>query len=706
MPKKFSRVVMQGATLVLLCQGHADEESEYPFQSIKVGRSREKQMAHVEEAPTEPSYTQEKQTGCTSAFRNLKAGVRHNEARGIGYKEGYSTLEVFGISDYFGNRFLPFFDVRGHVFNNGRLAGNVGVGGRSLLSGIQHFLGAYLYYDVRDESSLTVHQLSPGMELLGSRMEYRINGYFPVGKKQSAYHHPEFDKFKHHNLYIKRKQKRALSGVDAEVGGHITQQTKYDVYAGAGPYYLYDAPGSAWGGKARVTGSYKQYVTLEIMSSYDRLFKTTLQGSVAVNIPFGHKRLKKSGNNCLLLARAVDSPSRLEIPMIRKHTKSEVAINPGTGEPWQFWFVDNLSSSLGTYESPFPLLAQAQNASSAGDIIYVFPGDGTTLGMNAGITLKNNQKLFGSGVKQTLATTRGSISIPAQSKAMPLITNTATNVVTLANNNEVSGVYLTSGVAGSSLIFGLSFSNTSIHNNTFVSTASAGAPQGILLTGSGNIFIANNHMQGRAVGGSSVGVSTNGTANSQLNLTMTENTIVGFDTAIGNSIKSGNVFTVDIGNNRFSSNGVDACIVTFATLAGSSRTLLGRIHDNICDNRKADPGTFGIYFNITTQLNGCLTVENNQVFGTATNGLFLDSNGGGSFSTIVTNNILSNSGPALFTTTGAGTTLCLRLLNNQSPTGYQVTNTAGTINLEPPVGNTGTITTSGVTFVPENTCCP
>ena len=684
MSKKF---LIRGTTLALLCQGYADEE-----------------LAYAQETSSNRQTTDE--TVCTSPYRNWRAGVRHKEAHGIGYKDGYSTLEVFGLSDHCGTHFLPFFDLRGHVFNNGRLAGNAGIGARSLLS--NYFLGGYVYYDVRSDSRLTVHQVSPGIELLGKRMEYRVNGYFPVGKKHSSYYHPEFHKFKGHQLYIERTQKRALSGADAEVGVHLTQQTKYDVYAGIGPYYLYDAPSSAWGGKARVAGSYKQFLTLEVSGSHDRLFKTILQGSVAINIPFGHKKLKHTGNHCssLLLTRAVESPARLEIPMIRKYTKSEVAINPGTGEPWQFWFVDNLSSSLGTYESPFPMLAQAQNASSSGDIIYVFPGDGTTLGMNAGITLKDNQKLFGSGVKQTLATPLGNISIPAQSKAMPLITNTTPNVVTLANNNEVSGVHLTSGVAASLLIFGNPV-NTSIHNNTLTSTASSGSfPAGICLAGSGNFFIANNHIQGTAAAGLSLGIDIHGPINAQSTVTIIENTVLGFDTAIFNTIARDGTCTVDIGNNYLTSNDTKACLVTFDPLLDPGGTLRGRIHDNICDNRKANPGTFGIYLDATNGLNGCLTVENNQVFGTATNGLFTRTAGGGSFSIIATDNILSDSGPALFQTIEAGTTLCVRLLDNQSPTGYLVTNTAGTLNLEPPVGNTGTVTTVGVTSVPANTCCP
>ena len=81
--------------------------------------------------------------------------------------------------------------------------------------------------------------------------------------------------------------------------------------------------------------------------------------------------------------------------------------------------MNNLSHSAGTFESPYPTLAEAQAASAPGDVIYVFPGDGTTNGMNSGIALQSNQSFWGSGVSHYLATNLGTINIPAQTLASP-----------------------------------------------------------------------------------------------------------------------------------------------------------------------------------------------------------------------------------------------------------------------------------------------
>ena len=70
--------------------------------------------------------------------------------------------------------------------------------------------------------------------------------------------------------------------------------------------------------------------------------------------------------------------------------------------------------------------------------------------MDSGITLKANQKFWGLGVRHSLLTTRGTISIPVQTKTSPTITNTNVdtegNAIKLSRNNAVSGFTITSAL--------------------------------------------------------------------------------------------------------------------------------------------------------------------------------------------------------------------------------------------------------------------
>ena len=433
---------------------------------------------------------------CSTPNRVMHVGVRQTEARGVGYKSGYSTLEAFGIYNRC-TSFMPFIDLRGHLFNNGKYAGNVGIGGRGWLVNIHHVLGYYLYYDVRqDHRGLTPQQLGPGLELLGKRMEYRINGYFPIGKDKSERYDYKFDSFKGNQIFLKHQQRRVFTGGDAEVGAHLTQSMNYDVYAGAGPYYFSASHASAWGGKARLLGRYRQYVSLEASYSYDHLFGSIVQGSVALNLPFGMK-LKFKDKQCdpkhnLALSRAAFAPYRFEIPVVKRIHQKQTAINPATGSPWKVWFVDNTSSSNGTFESPFSTLADAQNASAPNDMIYVFPGDGTTTGMDMGIVLQDVQKFFGSGISHHIHTTKGKMKIPAFSHNSPTITNTAGSVVTLANGNQVSGFNVLMTLSGAIGIDGTSgITSANINNNSLFGDVDY---QGIFIVGQGDVDVSNNQL--------------------------------------------------------------------------------------------------------------------------------------------------------------------------------------------------------------------
>ena len=68
------------------------------------------------------------------------------------------------------------------------------------------------------------------------------------------------------------------------------------------------------------------------------------------------------------------------------------------------WYVKNdaTAGGLGRSSDPFDTLVEAQTASAINHTIYVFTGNGTTAGQNAGIALKSGQRLVGEGVALTM----------------------------------------------------------------------------------------------------------------------------------------------------------------------------------------------------------------------------------------------------------------------------------------------------------------
>ncbi len=435
------------------------------------------------------------ETSC-KPLQSMRVGARYTSPKGIGYKQGYTTLEgFFARPTPFNGCWLPFLDVRGHVFDNGRFAANAGLGVRLLTDA--RVWGVNTYYDYRNTSHFHYNQAAIGFESLGSVWDYRVNGYLPVGKKVSRPYHAEFYEFKKNYVLLKYSQEFALGGVNAEVGAHVDHFKTAPLYFAGGPYYLTGRMKTTWGGEFRGrVDLFKRYLRLEASVSYDHFFKWTGQGQISVNVSFGGRNKKKQCEKMTLYARAVQSIDRAEIIPVSKRHVITPAINPATGQPWVFWFVDNTSHSAGTFENPFATLLGAQNASSKNQAIYIFPGDGTTNGLSDGIALQDNQILCGASVALTIPTTLGQITIAPTASSLPMLTNESGNIVTLANNNTISGLYITTAIDSSNGLYGNGITNLTVDSSTFTSPTTI-ATNGIdLANSSGNLLINNSSFSG------------------------------------------------------------------------------------------------------------------------------------------------------------------------------------------------------------------
>jgi hypothetical protein len=424
----------------------------------------------------DPSEGSSPKRPCSDRCQSMRVSARHIENKGIGYHTGYTTLEAFLAAPVDRWAVMPFVDLRGHIFNNGHWAANGGLGLRSLWK--ERIYGAYAYYDYRDTKRKGYNQVSFGVETLGTFWDLRFNGYVVVGDRRSHTYDTQFSEFSGNNIYYTQKFQYALSGGNAEVGFYPLKMRNVTLYTGIGPYYLKGpVAGAVWGGQTRAKAMWKDYVGAEVSYSYDHTFKNIVQGQVFVSYPFGPKRkVRKSQerpciDNYLLCQRMIEPVVKSEIIPIKTRKDKHLAINPATGQPYTVFFVNNLSHSAGTYESPFATLAAAQNASQANDLIYVYPGDLTSTGMSSGITLKNGQQLLGATMNQSLKTKAGTIILPAQASGpnAPLLTNPSGAVVTLASNNVVSGFYI---------------------QNT--------AGTGILASGASNATLTGNYIQGNS----------------------------------------------------------------------------------------------------------------------------------------------------------------------------------------------------------------
>src|SRR3569832_107575 len=158
--------------------------------------------------------------------------MRHRESQGVGYNQGYSTLDYYLTGQYSRSELL--FNLRGHVFNDGKGAGNGGLGYRYSLNDDTSRIGANFYYDVRDSKHFIAQQVAGGLEWISKMVDVRVNGYLPVGK-QGRFSENRFQGFSGNQIVVNKKFSSALPCIEGEI---VTSVAK-PFYLAAGSYYLF-----------------------------------------------------------------------------------------------------------------------------------------------------------------------------------------------------------------------------------------------------------------------------------------------------------------------------------------------------------------------------------------------------------------------------------------------------------------------------------
>ncbi len=681
-----------------------------------------------------------KSTGAYASSSNIN--LSYHLGKGIGYHTNYSTLNAFFLTPESYCNYYSFIDCRLHYLENGKNAVNIGVGSRIPMIGSNDIVGVSFYYDYRQTHHQNFNQFGISAEYLSDSFDVRFNGYIPEGKRKSkTFDHvrnvtdnTQFVRFSNHSILIKglgidqyEKAEYSFYGGDIEIGKQLIQRQEITVYGAAGAYLYTAKYGKTFlGGSARILGSITEYLSLEANANYDSVFKTTASGIVTLTYPFGPSpKLTRCRRNARVrtIERLVTPVRRQEIIPTKTHSHHRFiqeedvqAINPATGVPYNVVFVNNTTSGAGagSFEDPFSSLSGAQGGSKTDDILYIYPGDHTFNGMDTGISLKDNQQLYGSGRDITLESQFGLLTIPAQTDRNPAITNKTGSAITLANNTIVEGFLILEpaeyGIHGTE-IDRAQIRHNSINNPEF---------SGIFLENcTGKLSIEHNVINYPNINnfGSNINVLNSGTTS--CNVSIHKNTLntdfIGIQlfsldqSAIVSSICE-NIIT-----------GTDTAALGIVSTAFNDSYQKTSIHRNEVREIEGFGGVgiavISTRFAFTPPTTFSLiesTIIDNTVSRTTQEGISIGAfNGGHQASTVIGNKLTETGASGVFARTSiipGGDFLCLELKDNQSDTGYLLTNFTGavytnTFDLEPLVNNIGNVTLNGdITEVPSGTC--
>jgi len=437
----------------------------------------------------------ESQDGYTRAVPfGTRYRIFNQTGDGAGWNDGqtyFSVFHPFHITPWVD---LVFVDVRAFAaYENAGdgLGANLGVGYRRYVKPWNTVFGISGWGDLDGAHNHTFYQAGISGEIITPVMEYRVNGYFGLGRKThtlAAGVSPNLS-FANHFLYIPvfRMTENSFEGVDAELGGPLPYlgQRGFNLYAG-GYYLKNDTAGSTAGAKVRGEIFLHESVQLGFEYRYDDLFRSSFWGNVMFEFPnswrdWFRKPFFVQRTPAQHLARQVERQYRIPV-QVRNDVRQELALDPVDGSPLVVIHVNpDGSPGDGTFENPFNA-GNFMNRSDA-NIIRVLPGNFRLPGT---LNLFDNQRLLAANHAHLVHTQLGVLPLPGQVVGPnPTISNFGgQDVIRLANLNEVSGFNILGGgrigIIGDNISdfnINRSFIDQSLHGIQITNFHESGLPQ-------------------------------------------------------------------------------------------------------------------------------------------------------------------------------------------------------------------------------------
>lgn len=433
---------------------------------------------------------------------------------------------------------LVFADARFARDTHEALEGNFGLGIRQLIEEWGGIWGAYGYYDIRrSEQGNLFSQATLGTEWLAENWEARANAYIALtGEKTITNTLPTTIRFSGTGLIAtggtSTLTETPMSGFDFEAGYKLPLPVSWPdtrVYAG-GYYFDADHVPAIHGARARFKSDITDWLQIGAEYRDDNIRDHETLAEIRLRYKFGESTQAPANP---LLKRFEESPIR-DVDIVTNGatintTSDAIVTNSSSGSAQEIYFVDNTASAggNGSNETPFNTLSAAVAVAGANDIIYVRAGDGTSTGMDSGITLNTQgQKLIGSGTNLTfrsLGLNVSGMNIPdddyviAAATTAPVITNsnaTSDGITIAANDVYVSGITVSNSTRDGIRINaagGQNFQNTHIENVTLENNDANGlslittAGGNITNTTLNNVTASNNLFEGVSLSSSGAG---------------------------------------------------------------------------------------------------------------------------------------------------------------------------------------------------------
>ncbi|TPJ79051.1 right-handed parallel beta-helix repeat-containing protein [Mesorhizobium sp. B2-6-2] len=448
---------------------------------------------------------------------------------GADSNSGYSALEGF-LPVKQNLESVLFLDVRSKYDFDDGFGQDVGLGIRRIVNP-DLMIGGYAYLNIQNDNSHQFVATTLGLEAITSKYDAHVNVYLPISKDRGSNGIDSTLSLVGNQLLeeISAIDRRTYAawGIEGEVGVQApidlpeNQSLRFDI----GAYHFADPDGddhSITGAKAGIEYTIGDIIGAGTSLTFagevrnDNRDNTQFAGSIRLTVPFNVPGKSASADDAADLVSTVspglrkrlnervrgDIGVRLENQDKVAGTTTRVAINAATNAAFgKFFFADgdNDSLGLGTIGDP-TTLDNAVAGAGANGIVVALGGKGNIT--TAGVTLADGQTVIGGGGSVQAKLANGSIGTYNFGGGNGTIqgTNAANPVISLANNNTLSGITITGGGDG---IFGNNVTGTKLTDVTVDGAGGNGAEFTGTSTGvnASNFTSRNNGLDGLHIEG-------------------------------------------------------------------------------------------------------------------------------------------------------------------------------------------------------------
>uniref|UniRef100_A0A7C4LPI7 Inverse autotransporter beta-domain domain-containing protein n=1 Tax=Schlesneria paludicola TaxID=360056 RepID=A0A7C4LPI7_9PLAN len=456
-------------------------------------------------------------------FQNFgpRLGVQHR-SQGYGYDRGYTSLESF--VPLLQVDFQSLTGVEGNLLidNGGEFGGNVGLIQRLYSERWDRVFGVNVFYDHRQEDGSGFHQIGCGVESLGTYLDGRLNGYFPVGDDVFVAEGGGITsaEFSGRQILVNFVANKALTGFDSELGG-VIPGTRDLLRGYAGMYHFWgDLSDDVTGVQARLEARWQNSVLLHMGLTNDGTFGTNFV--LGAGVYWGGFAAKHAAPT-RAAGRLADKIYRNQNIIIDRSPLPEpVPARWVDGTVIDVVHVNSAAAGpqSGAVDEPFATLTAAQGAAAPGSLLFVHANSAFN---GEAVVLQDRQQLLGEGIEHHIVSLYGSFVLPTVTNpedvlSVPLIANAPGTAVTVANDTVVSGFRIFNaagdGVAGTNV------ANVALDELSIQNAGGAGVD---LFNAAGNLAVANSFVLNNADDGVAIVTALSG----QNTLRLSDNTILG-----------------------------------------------------------------------------------------------------------------------------------------------------------------------------------